>query len=63
MGIYPQEQTKLLEDINKLDGAVPTYDDAARFEHIQAFLKEVMRVYTPAALILRGWESAYLRTL
>eukprot|EP01102_Stenamoeba_stenopodia_P005084 TRINITY_DN15592_c0_g1_i1.p1 TRINITY_DN15592_c0_g1~~TRINITY_DN15592_c0_g1_i1.p1 ORF type:complete len:496 (+),score=139.14 TRINITY_DN15592_c0_g1_i1:173-1660(+) len=53
MGLYPKEQAKLLEEVNKLEGAVPTYDNATRFEYIQAFTKEVMRVYTPAALILR----------
>jgi len=50
MAKHPEEQKKLLEDSKFVKGKVPTYEETQKFERIPAFIREVMRIYSPISI-------------
>jgi len=58
MAKHPEEQKKLLEDSKFVKGRVPTYEETQKFEYTLAFIREVMRMYSPVTLLpTRGLTS------
>jgi len=54
LAIYPEIQEKLYKEVNKaIDQRLPTFDDYANLRYAQYIMKETLRLYPPAATVLK----------
>jgi len=54
LALHPEEQEKLYQEVMEVCGdESPTYEHTKKFQYMSLFIKEVMRIYPPAALLRR----------
>lgn len=56
LGLFPEEQTKVFEEIDALFGdsdRAVTYEDTQKLEYTECFIKETLRLYPPVPLFYR----------